>query len=232
MKKAFNFITIFALALVAGVMNIILFLTIPEGRSEEKAFWFVWIFTFGIHFVIWAAALLYLNFKKVEQLVTFPITLTVLGVGFAVYAFVGFKFFFYAPKLDFNLAIMIESVLTAIFIIAILLSIFAIGYIGRNQSTVKEKVLFIRLLQSDVNGAISFVKDPELIDALNKLSEKIRFSDPMSHASLKGCEDELSGLVASIQMKARMGEEEAIASEIQKINVLLDYRNERCKILK
>ena len=232
MKKSFNFISLFALLLIAGVMNIILFLTIPEGRVEDRAFWFVWIFTFGIHAVLWIAAIFYLNFKKTEQLITFPITLGVLGVGFAIYASVGFKLFFYAPKINFKLAIILESVLTAGFLIAILVSLFAIGYIGRNQSTVKEKVLFIRLLQSDVNACLPFVSDPALIDELNKLAEKIRFSDPMSHASLKGCEDELSGLVAGIQMKARIGETADIASDIKKVGALLDYRNERCKILK
>ena len=54
----------------------------------------------------------------------------------------------------------------------------------------------------------------------------------MSHDSLKTYEDEISEIVAAISMKARSGEEEGIAEAIKKADILLDFRNDRCKILK
>lgn len=232
MKKAFHFIALTAFFLIAVALNIVLFLTLPEGRVDEKGFWFVWVFTFVLHAVVWTVATFYLNGKSTDGLVHTPITLTVLIGGFAGYVYVAFRYFFYAIHFDLKLAIIAETGMTVVYIIAIIFALFAMGYIGGNQSMVKEKVQFIRLLQADVNACLPHVTDPVLINQLNALAEKIRFSDPMSHEILKGCENEIALLVAEINRKAYMGETDGIAEKIQKINALLDYRNERCKILK
>ena len=232
MKRSFRLIALASFFLVAIVMNLVLFLTLPAGRMEEKGFWLVWGFTFAFHAVVWIAAMLYLGRKSTDGIVHLPITLTVLIGGFGVYACVGFKFFFYALTFNLTLAIIAESCMTAVYLIVILVALFSMGYINRNQSTVKEKVLFIRLLQADINACLPLVADPALKQQLSALAEKVRFSDPMSHDSLKGCENEIASLVADLNMKATLGEHEAIKERIQKINLLLDYRNERCKILK
>lgn len=232
MKKSFNFIALVTFYLIAVAMNVVLFLTMPEGRADEKGFWFVWGFTFVLHAVVWTVATFYLSRKSIDGLVHYPITLTVLIGGFAVYAFVAFKFFFYSFTFNLTLAIIAETCMTVVYLIAILVALFAMGYIGGNQKTVKEKVQFIRLLQADINACLPNVTDPVLTKQLNALAEKVRFSDPMSHESLKGCENEIAALVADVNMKAAMGETEEIEVKIKKINALLDYRNERCKILK
>lgn len=232
MKKTFNFIALISFFLVAVAMNVVLFLTMPEGRADEKGFWFVWGFTFVLHAVVWTAATFYLSRKSMDGLVHYPITLTVLIGGFAAYVFVAFKFFFYSLTFNLTLAIIAETCLTVVYLIAIFVALFAMGYIGGNQHTVKEKVQFIRLLQADINACLPNVTDPVLTKQLGDLAEKVRFSDPMSHESLKGCENEIASLVADVNMKAAMGETEELEAKIKKISALLDYRNERCKILK
>ena len=232
MKKSFGFIALAAFLLVSVVLNIVVFLTAPEGRTAEGGFWLVWSFTFPLNLVIAIAALFYLMRKSTDIIIHVPITLFVTIAFFAIYVFVAFKYFFYALTLNMTIAIIVESAITAVYIIAILLSIYALGYISNNQKVTKEKVLFIRLLKSDLDGCIPFVKNPALVSLINKLSEKIRFSDPMSHDSLKSCEAELTELVASIGMKARMDDDAGVEEAIKKADILLDYRNERCKILK
>ena len=236
MKKSFALIALIVFILACVILNVVLFLTIPtmapEGRASEDAFKLVWTFTFPLNLIIWIFGLGYLSRKSTDLIVHYPIMLFVLGGGFAAYVYVGFKSLFYSPNLTMTFAAIVEIAMTAAYIAIILVALFVLRYMGNNQKTTKEKVLFIRLLKADVDACIPLVNSPELKSLLGKLSEKVRFSDPMSHDSLKACEDEISALVVNLQMKARTGEENGLEEDIKKIDMLIDYRNERCKILK
>ena len=232
MKKSFGFIALASFVLISIVLNVVVFLTAPEGRIAEGGFWLVWAFTFPLNLLISIGALVYLMRKSTDVIIHVPVTLFITIGFFAIYVWTAFKFFFYAPTLNMTLAIIAEVAITAVYLIAIMVSLFALGYIESNQKITKQKVLFIRLLKSDVDACIPFVKSPEAINQLNKLSEKIRFSDPMSHDSLKSCEDEISKIISGISIKARTGDEEGIEEDIQKASTLLDFRNDRCKLLK
>ena len=54
----------------------------------------------------------------------------------------------------------------------------------------------------------------------------------MSHPSLAGCEEELSRAVQTIVMKVSTSSVEDIDADITKAQALLDFRNNRCLILK
>ena len=108
--------------------------------------------------------------------------------------------------------------------------VLGLGYMARNQRTTKEKVQFIRLLKADVDGLLAYTQDTT--GAIKRLSDKIRFSDPMSHPSLAECESEISARILAFKLKLQDGEEIDIEKEVKKIENLLENRNERCKILK
>ena len=232
MKKTFGYIALAAFVLVSIVLNVVVFLTAPEGRTAEGAFWLVWAFTFPLNLLISIGALLYLMRKSADALIHVPITLFLTVVFYAIYVFVAFKFFFYAPAISMTIAIIVEIAITVVYIIAIMLSLFALGYIENNQKYTKEKVLFIRMLKADVDDCIPFVKNPAIVSLLGKLSEKIRFSDPMSHESLKAYENQIVELVANIGVKARNGDETGLEDDINKACILLEQRNSRCIMLK
>ena len=93
-------------------------------------------------------------------------------------------------------------------------------------------MVFIKLLQADLEACFPYVADASLLTALKKLSDKIRFSDPMSHPSLAGCESELSEAIARIASKVKGGNVDDIADDIKLAESLVESRNSRCKILK
>ncbi len=233
MKKSVGFIAFAAFVLASVVINVVLFLTVPEGRTSEPMFWVIWSCTFPLNLLIAIGALIYLSRKNTDFIIHVPIVLVVTVLGFVAYVWSGLKIIYTSiGAINPTTAIITEVVITAVYILLIIVSLFVLSYIEGNQKLTKEKVLFIRLLKSDVDGCIPFVSDPELVKALNKLSEKVRFSDPMSHKSLESCESEMTSLVADISMKARMGDNDAVSEIINKVNILLDYRNDRCRILK
>lgn len=246
MKKSVGFIALAAFVLAAVVLNVVLFLTVPAGRTSEGMFWFIWAFTFPLNLLIAICALFYLMRKSTDLIIHVPIVLTVTVVGFIAYVFAAYKLIYSniikdtvtnvvtgtSAKINSTAAIITEVTITAVYILVILVSLLVLAYIEGNQKLTKKKVLFIRLLKADIEGCVPYVSDPAIVKELNKLAEKVRFSDPMSHSSLESCESEMTSLVADISMKARTGENEAVLEIINKVNILLDYRNERCKILK
>ena len=127
----------------------------------------------------------------------------------------------------------IELALTIAYAVVLMFAFLGVSYIEGNQKLVKQKVFYIRDLKSDIDISLSSVTDAGIKKELEKLSEAIRFSDPMSHASLADTEAELSSLVRSIVLDARMGESgEELTAKIKKAFYVLEYRNEKCKILK
>jgi hypothetical protein len=75
------------------------------------------------------------------------------------------------------------------------------------------------------------VKTPEVRAALEELSEKIRFSDPMSHQALAIVEGEIASTIDEITMKLMAGDEN-VATLIQKAEMQLARRNSQCLALK
>ena len=231
MKKSFNLITITSFILISVILNIIIFLTIPEGRASEDGFWFVWAFTFPLNLVIMSLGLLYANKKSTDAVTRVPVVLYITTIAFVVYLVGALVFFMYAPNLNFKAAIVFEAIVTALYLIVIMYTLFGLGYIAKNKKNTKDKILFIKLLKADVDSCLAYA-DEKGATLINALSEKIRFSDPMSHSSLQECEREISALVFNLRMRMKDGEALDLEKEIKKIENLLEYRNERCKILK
>ena len=185
MKSSFSWIAFLAFLIACIILNVFLFLTLPkfapEGRISEPAFWITWTVTFPVNIFIWFCGLAYLAVKKTDFIIDYPIVLFVLGAGFAAHIYVAFKFLFYSKQLTTTRAIIVETVMTGVYLILILGAFLVLKYMNGNQGRTKEKVLFIRLLKADIDACIPLVNDPELKTLLGKLSEKVRFSDPMSH---------------------------------------------------
>ena len=231
MKKKFGIITLVSFLIGCGVLNLILFLTIPEERLEEGVFWFAWSFTFPLNLAIAGIATYFVSKKSSDALIHMPITYRIVLTAFFTYLALGIVLMYF-PIVAFTVPIILEITLTAAYTVVILYSLLGMSYMAGNQAVTKQKVLFIRLLQSDLESCFHLVTDAALLADLKKLSEKIRFSDPMSHPSLSAFEAELNAVVFSITSMARCGNFEGIPAEITKANGLLDVRNDRCRILK
>ena len=106
------------------------------------------------------------------------------------------------------------------------------NYINSNIKKQKAKVFYIRDLQSDVDYVSQLVSNIELKKKLNKLSEDIRFSDPMSHESLQSVEEQLKELVFRMNVAASENNEEELEKLIKEADLKLKYRNNKCINLK
>lgn len=238
MKKTARILLLFAFVLVALALNAIVFLTAPAKSLYTPVFWVTWAFAVPWN-LVWCIALhLWASKKNGDEVVQMPVAYYLCyffgGAYITVACFCIYKIPFVYPDIVNNIAIplVVEIVLAVAHILVAGYSIFGTAYILRNERHTKQKVLFIRLLKSDVDGCAASAKTAEARAALEGFADKIRFSDPMSHASLAGIEAELSATVEQIIGKIAEGAEAEAVELVKKGELQLERRNSRCLILK
>lgn len=218
-----------ALFLIFGLLSLILFLTIPDKRLSSAVFWLSFAFAIPINyltltgFTIWGFA------KKSESFIKLPFTAIISAAFAGAYLFIG-ALFMYLPVNKVTFPIIIYAIITVAFVIAIALSINGVNYIFASEKEVKEKRLFIKMLEADVMDCVAKANGNTTL--LRKLAEDIRFSDPMSHSSLSAVENELSSTVFAISATLDADANADIHDMIKKADSLLKSRNNRCLMLK
>ncbi|MBQ8719884.1 MAG: hypothetical protein IJY65_02500 [Clostridia bacterium] len=231
MKKKLTWITVLAILLIAVVLNVVLYLTAPENIPPTPSFKILWVFTFPVNFIFAILLVLYAGKKSGDGMVRIPVIYYIIWTFASAYFTVGTKLMYvYFETVGVVLAV--EIVITAVYFGAFLFASLGLSTIEGNRKLVKEKVLFIRLLKADLESAYMYVTDVATREKLEKLAEKIRFSDPMSHPALAACENELSVAVGMLVSKLRDDGAADVSEDINRIGGLLEYRNTRCLALK
>ncbi|MBO5357478.1 MAG: hypothetical protein J6A95_06885 [Clostridia bacterium] len=231
MKKKDFIASLISLLIVYGVINLILFLVIPEGRTDFASFWIAWSFTFPLPLLTAIGVTIYCALTEQTSIVKIPLMFT-LQYSFAVVYLVAGIILMLINKNIPVVAWVVEAIITAIFVILLLYAWLSASYISKNIKHTKKKVFYIRSLQADIDTCIPQVDDGAIQDMLRELSSKIRFSDPMSHASLKDIEQALQALVGEIVANVSDGKLDLVPELVKKATVSLDSRNNKCKLLK
>ena len=216
--------------MVSILLNVIIFLCYPENVFDTVSFWMVWAFTFPLNLIFASSAVFYVGAKK-DVAVRVPSIIPAVSVFTVIYLVIGGIFML----IEFDSVIfplIVELIITVAYIVVALFLLSGVGYIEKSQNYTKQKVIYIRLLEADVKSVLSFVANDETKKKLEDLAEKIRFSDPMSHTSLADCESEIQKNVMYIVAAIRSDGGADISGQIASVEALIDYRNERCKILK
>jgi hypothetical protein len=90
---------------------------------------------------------------------------------------------------------------------------------------------FIRTLRVDLESLSNRVLKDSLKIKLSKLSEAVRFSDPVSNAALSEIETKMKDVFAGIKSGISSGRDD-IEPQIDELNNLLLERNKMCRISK
>ena len=227
MKKKGSGIFLFVYFVICVALNVALFLTLPEGRTDSPVFWIVWAFAFPLCFLAQLIVSM-LSYKGIgKEIKDLPIIQLTLSIAFVVYAIVC-AIFAYLPTNDIVLPIIIEAVITLAVFIIIMYAIFA----HSQDAYVQQKIKTLRIIQSDLESCFGLVQDNELLTSLKKFADDIRYSDPMSHPTLSAIEGEISATVFEICSKVSEAQFDKVPALITKGKMQLAQRNSRCKILK
>lgn len=104
--------------------------------------------------------------------------------------------------------------------------------IQRQDTVLKKDVSAMRAMQSMSRSLVSQCGDPSLRAELEKLSEALRYSDPVSSDALVEIEAELKGLLDEAQKAIVEQEYEAAGTLCRQAMGVLNERNRLCKLNK
>ncbi|MBQ8428869.1 MAG: hypothetical protein IJX30_02110 [Clostridia bacterium] len=236
MKQKIKLIIVLSLIVVCGVSTAAIFLTVNEfnpDRLKEPVFWIA--FSFAVPVNVLAAIILHLWAvrKGSNDIVHLPVIYYVIAVFGVAYLAAGYGFIYKYKLTNPTIPLVVEMVITAAYFIVALFAMLGTNFITDTQREVKEKVLYVRMLQADVNDCKAKATTPAIARALERFAQNVECSDPMSHPSLAGIESSLTSAVKNINSSLDMGLEEAeIIKMIADAEALLDSRNRRCIMLK
>ena len=121
----------------------------------------------------------------------------------------------------------------AIILVAAALGLITMGGVRdeiiRQDTVLKKDTSLMRGLQAKSNVLVNLTSAPELKGELQKLAEKLRFSDPVSNEALAGIEAELSACMDELRTAVAGGEIAAALSLCKRAGELLEERNQMCK---
>jgi hypothetical protein len=104
--------------------------------------------------------------------------------------------------------------------------------IVRLDGAIKEKVFFIKALQTEIEAIAAKAPDESLKKALAEYAEAMRYSDPMSGPQLADMDNALQLRAAALRREVDAGNAEAARSILDESRLLLAERNKQCRLLK
>ena len=211
------------LGIVFVLFNVIAF-AIPTVKTGT--FWVAYAFSvvaFASQIGIWKVALGKEDTLK-SKFLGFPIVH--IGIVYLIVQIVALAVFMAVPILPVWSATVVCALILGVSAICIISAEVGRGEIERVEANVKQKVFYIKSLQVDVELLANSESNGATKEALQKLAEKIRFSDPMSLPHLEAIEKEIADKTNTLKVTA---DKLAVVSEI---DALLSERNAKIKILK
>ena len=195
-------------------------------KPKTASFWLSYILAVGacaVQFLIWH------NASKADKAPTSRLLgYSVIHIGIVyliLQAITGLIFSIFSSLPSWS-AVIISIIILGISAVCLISSDMGITEVTRVEEKVKEKVLYIREIQTDIEILASKEENEDIKRQLSALTEKVRFSDPMSNEKLAEIEKTIISQIN--QLKATENKEQLI----NEISALIDKRNSECKIYK
>lgn len=182
--------------ILLGVFNLLVFTIF---KKHSNVFWLSYGFmTFS--FVVQILSM-FLSFKTADvETAFFGIPLASFSIFFLVAELVIGALFMIFQQASFTLALVIQILVLAAFLIIAIISLLARDTVQEIGSNIKEKVADLSSILVDVEIMRDGCSDPELKEKLRKLSETIRYSDPMSNEAIEGVEQRIKRKVSELRV--------------------------------
>lgn len=205
------------------LFNVIAF-AVPTAKTAT--FWIAYAFTvvvFALQIGTWHAA-----FKANDTLKSKFLGIPIIYVGIVYLAFqlIAFAVFMVFPVIPSWIAVIVCALILGISAICLISADAARDEIACVEEKVNRKVFYIRELQVDVEMLAEEEQNPKTKMALQKLAEKIRYSDPMSSETLVDLETRILEKVTTLKITDNK------LKIIAELDLLLTERNKKVKILK
>ena len=213
---------------IFAVMNMLVFFVFNE---KNNVFWISYGFMCAA-FVIQIVSM-FLAVKALEaEAVFFGIPLVSISLFYffaAVFTAAVFMIFQNAPV---KLAIGLQVIILAVYVVIAIFSLMARDTVQDVNDNIKVSVVAIRSMQADVETLKAQAQDPALKEKLRKLSETIRYSDPMSNDAVVDIEGQIMQALTELRIYCENGQNEEACRKCGETEVLFLKRNNLLKATK
>lgn len=225
MKKGYS-VVLATLGILLAVYNVIVFV-LPIPRTA--AFWVAYLFTTLA--ILLQIGISYIAFKNDNQLKSIFLGLPTANVG-GIYLFLQLVWgaiVMVLPVITPAIAVVVSVVLLGWCLTSVIMTAVSRDVIASVDEKVKEKTSFIKSNQIAVELLIGKAEDDDLKKKLTGLRDAIRYSDPMSDASVARLEAEIE--VRINDLKEAVGEKnpEKTTQLVAKLQDLITERNQMVK---
>lgn len=211
------------LVLLFILVSVIVF-AVPTTKT--KTVWISYAFTvvaFAEQIAIWNAAL---GKRETSKSKFLGFSVIHIGIVYLIVQIVTFAIFMIVPMFPSWSALVVCAIIFGVSGVCMVATILGWNEIERVEARVQKKGFYIKELQEEIEIFADNENDPAIKNALIQLAKRIRFSDPISNEALTDLENRI--LAKASELKSTASKLEIV----REINLLLDERNKRCKILK
>lgn len=182
--------------ILLGVFNLLVF-TISKTRTN--VFWLSYAFM-TVAFAVQIVTML-LSFKTSDvETSFFGIPLVSFSIYYLCTSLVVGAVFMIFQNVGFILALVIQVLILAAFLIIAVISLLARDTVQAIGDNVKQNVTNLKSVLVDVEMLASSCSDPELRQALNKLADTVKYSDPMSTAAIELVEQRIMRKISELRV--------------------------------
>lgn len=228
MSKKFG--SLMATYVVIFILFCALYFIVPFGRTNAS----ITAFLFGLASIVMGCATAVTAFGGKGTVKSAVYGLPIMTVGI-VYMIIQLIFSFVIFVLNTNnetpawISAAVGVVLIAAAFVGLLFTDNARDIVEQYDKKFENDVKPMSVFKLDVGGLVSKCEDAETKKLLEKLAEKLRFSDPVSSPSLAGVEMRISQAVSEIDAMLGKGSYDGMADKIKALDILVDERNRQCK---
>ena len=127
-------------------------------------------------------------------------------------------------------ACVIMGALVVFYTVTIVKTKIAIDVIEDVGAKVADKTAFIKSLRVDADSLVGKASTPAIKDMCTKVSEAIRYSDPVSNNMTADVEKQITTKLAEFTDVVKAGDEDKVSSVGAELIDLVDERNKKCKL--
>lgn len=234
MNKNFTYYSI-AWAICLVVFNILTFV-VPHAVGNfdwytHASFWIGYVFVM-LSFIAQLLIGVKMFASNKKDKIFLRLSLQTISYSAMVMSLAVGAVFMCVPVLPEWIAAIICVLVTAYYALAYLKGIAAVDYVEKVGEKVNKKTAMMKELISESESLMSYAKTDAAKDATKKVYETLRYSDPMSNDKLYYIEKEISEAYIIFADKVKNNVDEGLAEQADKLCVLINDRNKKCKLLK
>lgn len=215
-------------AILLGVFNLLVFVIF---KKRTDVFWVSYGFM-TLAFVVQIVSML-LAFKTADvEAAFFGIPLASFSVYYLCAALVIGALFMIFQQASFTLALVIQLLVLAAFLVVAIISLMARDTTQQIGQNIRENVTNLKSVLVDIEMMRDACAEPELKEMLRKLSETVRYSDPMTNESVAGVEQRIMQKVSELRINLDDGQLAAAKQSCAELERLYVERNRKLAISK